>query len=108
MGNIFNPCKGCGGVAVEKSNGALIYIECGSCGMRTNGLAASLDYGARERVAEEWNRAADLKYPNWERSKVPETGYSMYFRVNYKSQIWSSDYHNNKDEPAKKGWTAVA
>lgn len=62
-------CSHCGCPAEEKADGGQVYVQCSntegqtlpdntwlpSCGMRTPQMGASLEYGAKDKVADVWN-----------------------------------------------------
>ncbi|MBD5142111.1 MAG: hypothetical protein HDT22_00630 [Ruminococcus sp.] len=60
----LKPCPFCGGIAefkllapsiFESNSDTAIYVECSNCKIRTKSVEKSIDYTAKEIVAEIWN-----------------------------------------------------
>jgi len=55
MGTVFLSNCRCGGEAEFLLEGERIFARCKICGIRTPSRAASLDYSAKQQVADVWN-----------------------------------------------------
>lgn len=89
---VQNPCQHCGAPAEEATAGQLVFIRCTNdkgytkedgtevppCGMETPRLAASLDYGAWDRVTGIWNRCEAEGPGSYSKPlTVPQAAYSQ-------------------------------
>lgn len=105
----------CGGKAVFLTNDrGSAYAQCTRCKIQTQAIAASIEYGAKERVADIWNAGAEM-WPRWVRPAVPADGYDTGAQVSHTTgaggawEHWVSHFTDGKNihEPGVSGWTLV-
>ncbi len=103
----LNKCR-CGGDGefVLEQGDVLIFARCKRCGIRTPSKGASLDYAAKQQVADVWNAGTLLWLP-WIKPAVQADAYQPDDRVSHKGNHWISIRENNVWEPGESGWRLV-
>lgn len=60
MADVYNPelkpCPFCGGEAQFGIESGYVKVSCKECGISTKRLSASVEYCAKQLIAETWNR----------------------------------------------------
>lgn len=114
MDEIFlSKCR-CGGDTefLLEQSGTRVFAQCKLCGIRTPSRAASLEYAAKQQVADIWN-CGTVRWPRWIRPAVAEDAYSEGARVSHTTgeggawEHWISNRGGNIWEPGESGWTLV-
>ena len=62
----LNNCPHCGGktdfiVDTQGTREAAVFAQCSSCKTRTIPIVASLDYSAKDKIAEIWNPSTQVE-----------------------------------------------
>lgn len=98
-------CGGDGEFLLEESD-KRIFARCKVCGIRTPSKAASLEFSAKQQVADVWN-AGTLLWPRWIKPAVAEDAYGKGDRVSHSGDHWISNRDGNVWEPGESGWTLI-
>lgn len=105
----LNNCPHCGAVTefVTGKEGTVdnVLARCTGCKIQTQPVASSLDYSAKEKIAEIWNTSKAEEWVNWVQPKGAHDAYSKGSKVAHKNKHWISNIDSNVWEPGVSGWT---
>lgn len=105
----LNNCPHCGAATefVESRQGAVetVFARCTGCKIQTLSIASSLDYSAKDKIAETWNSNTIEEWPDWVQPKGAHDAYSKGSKVKHGGKQWISNIDANVWEPGITGWT---
>ncbi|NLL92503.1 MAG: hypothetical protein GX222_08880 [Ruminococcaceae bacterium] len=105
----LNNCPHCGSetVFIENKQGLVpaVFAQCTNCKIQTQPVPSSLDYSAKDRVAEIWNSENAKEWPAWIQPLGAHDAYSKGSKVSHKGKNWISNIDANVWEPGVTGWT---
>lgn len=105
----LNNCPHCGSeteLIIEDYTGKeTILARCTNCKIQTQPMASSLDYSARDKIAEIWNSNNTEEWPEWIQPKGAHDAYSKGSKVSHNGGHWVSNLDANVWEPGVTGWT---
>jgi len=105
----LNNCPHCGATTefVTDSRGLTesILARCSGCGIQTPSVPSSLEYSAKDKVADIWNANSADEWPEWTQPTGAHDAYSKGSKVSHKKKNWISNIDANVWEPGVSGWT---
>jgi hypothetical protein len=105
----LNNCPHCGSVTefIVDSQGSKesIFARCTGCKIQTQSVASSLEYSAKDKIADIWNATAVEEWPEWIQPKGAHDAYSKGSKVAHREKVWISNIDANVWEPGVSGWT---
>jgi hypothetical protein len=109
----LSKCRcGSDGEFILEQNGTQIFARCKRCGIRTPSKGASLDYAAKQLVADIWN-AGTTRWPRWVKPSTHLDAYPLDAGVSHTTgeggvwEHWISLEASNMQEPGTANWRLV-
>ena len=102
----LNNCLHCNTETEFLYDGYGVYAKCKNpnCGIRTPSLSASIEYGAKNKVAQIWNATSKEEWPEWVQPTGAHDAYSYGAKVIHKDSHWVSNIGANVWEPGVSAW----
>ena len=105
----LNNCPHCGSETefVVNAQGMVetVLAQCTNCKIQTQPIASSLEYSAKDKIAELWNASIGEEWPEWVQPKGAHDAYSKGSKVSHNGKNWISNLDGNVWEPGVTGWT---
>lgn len=101
----LNSCLHCGGESAFEitSRPDTVKAYCKDCGTQTKAIGTSLEYSAKQKVADLWNANADV-WVEWIQPTGAHDAYAKGARVTHDGKKWVSLVDSNVWEPGVSGW----
>ena len=105
----LNPCPHCGAqcsfMLPEGGAQNSVFAQCTGCKIQTQPVVSSLEYSAKDKVANTWNAALQNEWPAWVQPTGAHDAYSKSSKVSHASKRWVSNVNANVWQPGVSGWT---